>query len=562
MVRSLVLAALLLLVPGAAVAGSAEPNTLEATLRSLPFAASWRSIQTFLDPADLKSLHAPLQEILATATAAGYRALPEYSEELLAAAYRELRAGRVDEARYLVHEALLLSPNSPSTLLAAVPLMRPTRAGSEAEILARFFLSLFGSPKAMLQAFVILAYPCAMALTLGLVGVGLALLIVRLPQLRRRLQAELPNALRGYLEAPLLALGVVVPLFYGPLITLALWTLVITVLSQRREWFAFYVGGVLCLWGALIPLRENSAALLRDPRFHALLEVLAGEYRASHAMWAEQTVRVGPEGGAEWYALGQHFQRAGDLLRAEDAFRRAEIELAGDPWPTAQRGLIAAVRGDFDSSFALLEEARARGADSAGVLFHLSRVSFERSDTIQSRTFDTAARRADPELVETLHQRESVAPAGVAVVADMPLPARHILEAFLTPARGMPPVDDAIARRLTVWCTPVHLMGIGALFVLLFFVCGDGPGAHRAVGQAPSCLLRLLPGGALVARGRLSSAVLCLGLLLCLATPLSPVAGPVYRLWELVPGGYVLYASVLGLFAFLFWYSGFVSVEE
>ncbi len=523
----------------------------------------WEQIRPLLHPVDLKALHAPLQQLLAIAQAAGYQSLPAYSEELLSAAHHERAAGRTEEARYLVREALLLSPESPAILFAALPLARATGAGGEGEILARFLFAIPFSPKAILRGVVALAYPCCMALTVGLFCVGLALLLVRLPLLRRRLQAELPNALRGYLEAPLLTMAVVVPLFYGPLITLAIWALIVVVLSQRREWFTLWVGAVLCVWGAVIPLRENSAVLLQDRRFLAVLEVLSGEFRESHRGWAEQISRLGPEGGVEWYALGQYFQRAGEYGRAEAAFARAEGELPGVPWPLAQRGVLAAARGDTEAAQRLLEDARGRGGDSAAVLFHLSQVLFSRSDTERSRQVDSEARHKDPLLIEELHRREDVLPQGGVLFANISLPYHMVLGSLLSPAKGVPPVDDEIARRLTIWCSPVHLMGIGALFALLFFVCGDRPSALRAAAaQRPTILLRLIPGGALVAEGRVSAAFGLLALLLSLAAPLLPISGPAFLLWEQLPGSYALYASVLGLFAFLFWYSGVVSVEE
>lgn len=525
--------------------------------------ARWNDIRVLLHPVDIKALHAPLQELLAMAQAAGYQSMPTYSEELLQAAHHERAAGRTEEARYLVREALMLSPESPAILFAALPLARATGAGSEAEILARFLFAIPFSPKSILRGVVALAYPCCMALTVGLFCVGVALLLARLPLLRRRLQAELPNSLRGYLEAPLLTLAAVVPLFYGPLITLAVWALLVVVLSQRREWFTLWVGAVLCLWGAAIPLRENSAVLLQDRRFLAMLEVLSGEFRETHRSWAEQVSRLGPEGGVEWYALGQYFERVGEFARAEAAFTRAEGELPGVPWPLAQRGVLAAARGDTESALRLLEEARSRGGNSAAVLFHLSQVLFSRSDTQRSREVDSEARRKDPILVDELHRREDALPRGGVLFASMPLPYGLVLKSLLSPAKGVPPVDDEIALRLTVWCTPVHLMGIGALFVLLFFVCGDRPSALRAAAaQRPSVLLRLIPGGSLVAAGRVSTAFGALALLLSLAAPLFPISGPAFLLWQQLPGSYALYGSVLGLFAFLFWYSGVVSVEE
>ena len=292
----------------------------------------------------------------------------------------------------------------------------------------------------------------------------------------------------------------IAPLYFGPIWTVAVWSLLYLLISSNRKWAVFISGAVIILWGALIPLRENLNIWLNDAGMKSAVEVLSGSTSENDFRNMQKLLNERPTDGVLYYALGQYFRRSGEFEDAAKAFNRSEIILGNQPYTRAQRGLIELVKGEYVAAEKFFSEAEAMGLKSAAFYYNMSKAKIMQLSTTGSAEYYSKAKEANPLVTKVLDRREEV--SGVSeneALGEINLPFPIILRSALTPFSRLSFINESIASLIMPGVSLGIMLSFG-LFLLVSSLAFLSPGKKRSSlkSEEVSTLRKLvsyLPGG-------------------------------------------------------------------
>ncbi|MCB0317316.1 MAG: hypothetical protein KDD56_01065 [Bdellovibrionales bacterium] len=448
----------------------------------------WRDLIHSLDDRRVNDALTKVEHLDVLKKKLGRDSLRTQSKYLLSIAAKLKQAGLYDEAGLLAEAAVKLSP-----LLLGVQY----DAASFSDNIDFFRLlpnlkELLGyDPAGLISIAVSFIYPFLWANTLAILFYFLLYFVVSPETLIKAFDGtflgKIPNIARVFL----LAFGLTFPLFFGPLWTLFVWSLVYLMLSRNRKWAVFISGAVLIAWGSLIPLRENLNLWIEDARMKSAVEVLSGATSESDLNNIQKLLKERPTDGVLYYALGEYFRRKGQLGEALKAFNRAEIVLGNQPYTKAQRGLVELVRGELHASEKFFSEAEAMGLKSAAFYYNTSKLKIMSLDTVGSTAYYTKAKAKNSLVTKVLDQREEV--SGISekeAIGEINLPFSIILRSAVTPFAKLSVINESVAQLIMPGISPASMLSIGLILLvssLVFF----GKAKRRNLNQDTTKLVLL-----------------------------------------------------------------------
>ncbi len=489
----------------------------------------WKNSQKLLSAGELQGANEALLALNDLRKEKGLDSLEEYSLYLIARGEEQAHARDVDSATFLLRRALDLSPLSPLVALKAISLSRSTGYSSPAGLLMLAVNNLsshFGMVIGLANGGL---YSALLALSMALYLTLVVFIAHQMLTLLRRVSRKLPISARGFLTPLAASIILGLPFYFGPLWTIAAWSLLVLMFVPERKWLAFCGGLVLVLWGTIVTLRENTALWLDDPGIKSALRVVSNSYAHwDKALLLDLTERRldDPFG---FYSLGELLLRDGDFPRAKLAFERASELMGDDSWGLAQLGVISLLDGHLKEADKLFSEAEAKGLSSAEFLFNVSKVKFELGDSGAGREYFDRAQKINRELVLELRDREARFgirnPHAIAVVK---LPFKWVVHSALSANAAAGERADQILAVLGKGLNSPLLAGLGALLIVLFFLRSERVGKRRIqnyfVDYEPSAalivLIKLIPGGAWIIGGNPGVGFATLATLLLCAMPL------------------------------------------
>lgn len=395
----------------------------------------------------------------------------EYSASAIVATAQQLSTkGRTADAKYLVSKAIELAPTSGLIALRSFAIATNEKIASPTTLSAAIAKDIRTNPEIVLRvlggAMPILVYICTITLfiTFALYLLGL------LREILSAVYQVFQGPARG-LVTPFAAAAVfIIPLFFGPLWSIALWSVVILLLLQRRTILPILAGLMITGWGILIPMHISLNNWLDDPRIHSLLRAAAGNSLGVgddlEHIYALLDV-PGLEGAAN-YAIASTALRRGDLQEATFRLEQVDLLLGEQSWTLGQRCLITLNQGDTKKAESLCKNAYELGLRSPDFLFHYSRILFALLDAEGSRALLEEAQQIDQLRTETLMNRERS--QGDFTVPILPAPLSFMLQLPLNSATNM---KDGFFRKIPdvmLGMTPLYLIGIGISLLLASLV--------------------------------------------------------------------------------------------
>jgi tetratricopeptide (TPR) repeat protein len=525
----------------------------------------WQEVVRAQHAGDLKRMNELLGEVNNLKIAYGFDALEGYSLYLLRLGEIELANKKIDDAEFYTRKAIQLSPRSPRVLLASLTLVDKTGTGSSFANLWLALKSSLGHPMLVLGFVESVVYPFVWALTFALLLVMVMQFFLSMRDLLKEIAARLPPLLRGVL-APIVAFGfVVVPLWFGPLWCVAVWSAAILLFSGRGRWLGFIGGAVLVLWGSLIPLRETVSLWLSDKGVQTMLNVSLGYYSALDQIELEHLIKIRPEDGVAYYTYGQLLRRFGEYEHANKAFMRSEVLLGAQPWTKAQRGLLSFLQGNAEQADALFAEAERMGLHTAEFYYDYSKIKFEQMDTAESRKLLRKANERDSAVSEILRESEmQLGEAGGRMVAEIRLPLRKIFASAVLPLVNGRPVQDRIGALIMPGSSPFALVIIGSVLIVWFLLRHQTRTRTKFLNYYPQYAvsrlliagIKAIPAGGFVLANRPSWAFFSLALIIFMIMPI--IAWPANNLFilEISREFDFVYLSVFCFAVLLIWSAG------
>lgn len=427
----------------------------------------------------------------------------------------------------------------------------------------RASVNLLHDSTALTNLFIHGSYPLLYALGLSFYLLYVLIYLSRMRSIIGFLRlSRLPAALRGFVPLFLLLI-LVLPLAFGLIWTLVVWTLLYLWFFGRQSWLPFIVAVWFFIFGAVIPLRENALMAFRDQTTVRAMAVAAGNWQFDDIDYIREFIKEWPDRPLGHYALGLALLNRGKYQSAEEEFDMVGEDRVSSADLLMLKGVAAFYQGDLLRADQLMQQAGTGGLDSAVYYYNYSRIKFERLDNVASRELLRQARLTDDQLTAELLKREDTAQS---------LGGMALQQSRASLSLGMGPIifprqeshtgADRVAGQLMPALSPLGIMGAGGLLLIAFFarkktaIKASDPGNGYWDGKLSDCLLAVFPAGNCLRYGRDALAVPFVWIILLLLFPL--LGWPVelaalldgnsnFLLWYLViVACFVLFAIALG----------------
>ncbi|RIL08468.1 MAG: hypothetical protein DCC75_08815 [Proteobacteria bacterium] len=511
--------------PAAYAAQTAPPES--------PAAASlnqaWTQVKYSYESSDLQALADAVDLLKSRMTKSGYNSMETHSLELLRVAQAKLEQENRTMAQYLTRQALELSPESAHVAFKSLWLAH--RTGVKPLVKGALDAAmLVGNDRVQFLALLRGAiYPALLALTCSLIITFCFSFAANIHLMLAGALKLLPAACRGFLAPILLTAAFVCPLLFGPLWTVAAWTVILYIALPDKRWLGFMAGFVVALTACLIPFRESLDRWLASGGIQTMLRISSGVFSPSDRGDLTKVLISRPQDAALWYSLGQVLRREGALSEAEDALKKSSVYSAHiEPRLFAERAAVKFLQGEFEQADELYNQAESKGLRSAEIYFNISKVKFELMDIKASRDFYAKALSMDPKLTERLKAKEDILPLNVPLtIADIKLSYIDLWRSFMQPLQIHYETYLRKSHALMPGLNPfgIGLAGLG--MIILFFVVGEKRGRRRVpfysgykLAWPLQLLMQVTPGGAWVLKGRPVACFVLLSVCVFMAMPL------------------------------------------
>lgn len=508
-------------------------------LSSTQISQAWTSVVNAIAAADLNATNKAIDQLDRAKVLSGYEALEDYSLYLVAQAQRSLEKKDFDSADFYTKKAIALSPTSPRILVRTLPLVNALNLDLLHHIYKIAIYSLI-NPNLILVLVSSLIYPSLWALTIGLYLSVLIYFCFNFKGLSQELARHMSSGVRGLCAPFVCLLVLIIPCAFGPIYSLATWSVCIFIFCKKDRLFGFIAGVIICLWGLLIPIRESLNIWLKQEGIQvmlnvssgyvqAMLNVASGYYSNVDRVELEDLLLKRKDDGVVYYSYGQLLRRTGDLKLSEEAFIKAEMLLGQQPWTKAQRAIVAFLQGDLQKSDQLFAEAQNLGIKSAEFYFDYSKVKFELLDTTGSQALFKKASQIDPELARVFRDRENA--FGIRsnhALAEIRLPIRKIIISALKPIEGSYDQQIKLSNIIAPLLSPPKLSILGLILIIAYFFIDPSHKSKRKIVYFDNfkrsglivAALRVFPGGAWIVSGQILAGFTIITLITLFSLPL------------------------------------------
>ena len=454
----------------------------------------WKIIEEWIAKGDFSSIEESVGVIKRVEAESGIRSVSALSFDLLDAAKSEYRRGRRDAALYYLKQAKEISPNHLEVALRALPLTLSLEGESILSVFRIVLGTAHNSPThALLLISALLVPVCVVAS-----GVVLLLLLYSVAHGFLALSEKILSPLargEGGAWSFVTATLVIIPIYLGPMWTLALWGYLLAAVTPARWKIVTLAGGVLILWGSLVPLRENIALWGADPELTTAYSIVMRDLPSEGDVDTFVTI-VSPNPTVR-LAQSVLFRLRGDYASGRRTLQ--ELQRAGSMSPevSAELGAVSFLTGayrDADSYYAEL------GDESAAALLNRSKAKFSLLDVDGGKNLFSKARAVEPTLVVQTGAREAYADVNAErVLVDVFPGLSFFVGEALVPRLGAAVRSDAVISSAMPGTTPPLVLGMGVLLLGLgLWRSRTSCRRERPCSQALASLLRLLPGGGFV----------------------------------------------------------------
>ncbi len=479
----------------------------------------------------------------------GYKNLPEYSVNLLALAEEAESENRDnvnsdEKVRFLVHQALLLSPDDGRIQLCALKYFQALGVLDWLRNLLQGTQGLFHFPSLMWGL-------AANTILLVLVSVTLAMFLACVIHLCKNcasIQTKISNTLpfrwRQSCGPPLCLAIFLLPLGGGILVSIAVWSAILSKLVDRCRNFMLFAAILTIGWAVGLPSSVLLRANLEHPAVRFVERLRNESYSPSDLPIIRRALQEAPNSPLLLLALGKtlsleaYNEEAKSVLKSLFPLPDVDPEVAASA--LVNLGVLEYRAGRLDEALSYLTQAGHLGDQTPERYFNLSLVSMAQLNTEQYRDYYAQATRSDSKRVMALSENEEVQKNGVLPRLSYPY-VSQLLTARRDSWGGLSRKIDVHFHQL-VRCLIrfggiqfTLVLGVGLLVFGLRFVFTDvkarwgTKSSDSSEPLAAQLVWATIPGGLALAGARPISGValfsmFTLTLMLGMGTPVQPVS--------------------------------------
>ena len=481
--------------------------------------ATWKVGLEALNKGDYYEADKQLKEVNRLRLEGGFESLEEYSLILLSEVERMLSQNEIDKAEFVLKKALLFSPANPEILFKSLSSVMQTGVLPFSEHLFKFIQNFARLPRFLLRALNNMIIPILWAFTFAAYFVCMLYCVYHYKTLCSSLTKYAPEKYHNHFMPFIVLAILVVPIFFGPLFCIAVWTFLIHVSNSKRQLFSQLVGLLMILWVIAFPFSEGMSNFIEHEGVKSIMRVNEGSLSAIDYGRFKTLAEQKREDPVIWFSYGQFLRKSGRLDEAIKAFKHFD-ELSPDRNETKlQIGLIYYLLGDPKNARKLYEEVVESGVKDPNVYFNYSKILFDELLTDDSQKYFRLALEANKTLINDLKEQEDK--IGKQAIAEISLPMKEIIN------WGLASIDDKNERVTGVYNKLCVFGGkpiIGLLGILVFFglIFIKPRKKHRFIDarfqeyENPEILegcFVATPGGGYLVSGETTKAFFCLSLI-------------------------------------------------
>ncbi len=321
----------------------------------------------------------------------GYTGLPDYSIELIGRAKASMAEGRDQAAKFLIAQAVELSPDHPRVNLLAASFYKLVGVGNALSYLGTTFASMHRYP--FFFGTLILNF-----LLVGLVAMTASFLVVCVIQLLRNGELLLAECAKPFTIGIAQGLSSL-PLFSGILGALAVWSLVLSYFKKGCRWLALMSGLAILAWGWGIPRMSMMGFNAETELFRVLEDINTGGYTPLGDELLFEELRHRPSDSYLLFAAAQSLHRKGLEFAASGLYQEVQVltDERSSLYSTAALNLGALFYRDRRLAEAkkVLEQLEKRRIESFELYYNLALVHLALLDTANHREYYNKARAYD-----------------------------------------------------------------------------------------------------------------------------------------------------------------------
>lgn len=496
---------------------------------------------------DLTVLSPKFDKLKALKDQVGLTSYENFSLMLLVQARKDYEKNNLSRADFFVRRAISFSPLSPRVLFSCLSLANKLNISSPVPHFAKAIVSIFRSREFFVSIVASAIYPLLLVTTVTAHVLLLLWFVFRMGFVLQSFSRFFPLQTRGIMTPVAFIIAFVCPLFFGPLCTLGVWSLLAWICREGISWIPKLTGLVFLAWGLLVPVRDTLEVWRADESGKAFLRCLSGDFTATDRYNLEKLAKARSDDGVAWFLYGQLLRKYGALDDSQKVLARAKTLIGEANWITAEEGTLAFAAGDLETAKALYQKAKENNFESGALAFNQSRIALEELDTAKARSYIAEAQKLDPDLVELMKSREQdLGNEKNLVLADVPVPAGLVFRSLLAHKAKLSEGEQAsvdLEASLIPGGTSMLISLFGLIFLVLSLVKSKGSsnrrtqtyfGDYRVPGMI-KLLTYLIPGGPWVMGRRYLTAFASCWMICLIGLPVLGWPGDAGALLELMP---------------------------
>ena len=354
---------------------------------------------------------------------------------------------------FLLARAFELSPEEPVPYLESVTLWNQIGVEEAVGLLGQGLSRLVYSARTMVLSGITIWFLLLSATSLALLFCCVVRLIVNLKRLIYALSQALPARSRAVGSMAAVLIVLFVPLAGGPLLALAVWSLVLSRYLREGKWFAVMAGAMILSWAMTLITFERVSMHAASPRLQAMDRVLRGSYSPRDREILEQAVEEWSFDPLVMLARGELAILEGDVANADTYLSRVltigqQVALPA----TVQRramfslGALRYQQGVFDAAERFFSEVE-QSDRSFPVMYNLALTKLARVDTVGHQEYYAKAKSLDWARLQQLENASLTANAPI-FIWQLPTPSTLLLRELFQPVPESLKRDAAKAENM------------------------------------------------------------------------------------------------------------------
>jgi tetratricopeptide (TPR) repeat protein len=406
----------------------ASTATRDPKVSQAQFEDTYNQAKTYIDQDEYAQASAKLEIIREQAKKVGYINMPDFSISLLELANIKHKQNKPQEAAFLVRWAASLSPNDGRVNIVAATYYNQVGWKQAGEYLLSGIKYFTNHPSSVVAMALNIALLLLVSFTFSLFISCIIIFIANLNEIYNALSKSFSLTSRGFLTPIILLAILILPMLGGIIISLACWSLALSLFYPRCRLFGVFAGVLIISWGQISNTYQTVAHNTNAIKTKVYEQVANKSYSTESEQFLLNQTEINPSDGIAHFSLGRHMLQSEQLDKALTAFNNS-YQIAKQE---QNKSLLSAslvnisyihyLRENYELAKIKLLEAEKITPSSFEVLYNLSQVHLVLLEPVTHKAYYARVKKEHASKLQELEQlqRETGAAYWKVAIAKMP----------------------------------------------------------------------------------------------------------------------------------------------